>query len=76
MQAHCVSVVFLCECVFVCLHVCGLNVCIAGLYGMWLVGFNYLLICSHVRDIYVQRGENDISEDARRLQRQRTGNQL
>ena len=25
---------------------------------------------------YVQRGKNDISEDARRLQRQRTGNQL
>ena len=67
----------MCVCVFACVfvHVCGLNVCVTSLYGNVVSGFKLftdLFTCQR----YVQRSENDNSEDARRLQRQRTGNQL
>ena len=76
----CVSVIFLCDCVFVCVHVC---VCVcACVWGecvicssIVLVDLNYLLICSLVRHMFKMVRMTSVTM-ARRLQRQRTGNQL
>ena len=60
---------YVCMCVCVCMHVCGVNVCVfcsIGLYGNVVSGFKLftdLFTCQ----AYVQRGENDISEDGKEI---------
>ena len=45
-----------------CLHVCGLNVCVTSLYGNVVSGFK-LFTDLFTRQRYVQRGENDSFEE-------------
>ena len=64
----------------VCVYACVWGECVRVLQysasmGMWLVDLNYLLICSLVRHMFKEVRMTSL-RIARRLQRQRTGNQL
>ena len=68
----CVSVIFLCDCVFVCVHVC---VCVcACVWGECVVCSSIVLVWElklftdlFTYQAYVQKGENEIFDDGKEI---------